>query len=343
MCSPVTYHITALPQFSALESCARSGISSAVLRVRISPVWHPPWPAACVVAKVGQQTEYYCLPGPQALASCVCIKDGMRKRMTSVVSSEVADYCDIMGSGPVVTSAVSLFEMYCDAAEDKTTLSAGESLTDPLSSLATAVNTGGGSDPEETGAGEEADGDGSSAGGSGGSGGSGSSGSSGGSNKTAIIAGSVVGGVVGLAIIAAIAFIVRRRHNRSKAAADAAAGAGAPNSQGGHGGDAPEVQHGHLGVAAGAGLGSEKASTPVYSEMGDHGPAELPQEPSELQGRTSADQRIPFHQRQELDGASVPSAPGDGAARGAAPSSGLGWQSGPVDEYTAGSEPTRQS
>jgi len=67
----VTYFITDLPQFSSLAPCARSGLSSGVFA----------------------NTYSLCPDGPQALASCACIKDGMSGYVSGAVTSSVKYEC----------------------------------------------------------------------------------------------------------------------------------------------------------------------------------------------------------------------------------------------------------
>ncbi|KAJ3520542.1 hypothetical protein NM208_g13665 [Fusarium decemcellulare] len=68
----MSYYITALPQYRSLNKCAQSGIASAVL----------------------DQSSWLCGDGPQELASCVCIKSGMSKVISSSLTEMVKDYCD---------------------------------------------------------------------------------------------------------------------------------------------------------------------------------------------------------------------------------------------------------
>ncbi|RFU81467.1 granule antigen gra6 domain-containing [Trichoderma arundinaceum] len=197
----MTYHITALSKFKALRSCAQSGVASAIL----------------------DQTERYCATGPQALASCVCIKSGMSGRISSTLTSYVKWNCDNTATADV-TSALDVFDYYCSAAENEFVVSVTDTATEtyphptnrassnPSGPTQTGSKTsgggggGGGSDDD----GSDSDPSGKDGSSSDGKGGSGSSSI----NKTAVIAACVLGGVVLIAAVAAVAFFVRRKRNK---------------------------------------------------------------------------------------------------------------------------------
>ncbi|KAK7397743.1 hypothetical protein QQX98_012884 [Neonectria punicea] len=101
----MTYQITALPQFKSLRGCAQSAISYAVL----------------------SQSSWLCGSGPQELASCVCIKSGMSKYMSSILTSEVKWSCDSTATADV-SSAVEVWDYYCSAAESKVVATVSESI-----------------------------------------------------------------------------------------------------------------------------------------------------------------------------------------------------------------------
>jgi len=67
----VSYYITDLPQFTSLAPCARSGLSYGVFA----------------------NTYSLCPEGPQALASCACLKEGMSVYASSEITSSVRYYC----------------------------------------------------------------------------------------------------------------------------------------------------------------------------------------------------------------------------------------------------------
>ncbi|KAH6604067.1 hypothetical protein Trco_007513 [Trichoderma cornu-damae] len=161
----------------------------------------------------------YCATGPQALASCVCIKSGMSGRISSTLTSYVKWNCDNTATADV-SSALDVFALYCSAAEKEVVISVTDTATETYihptnrassfsstspSETGTSGSGGGGSKPDQNGT----DGS-SSSGGGAGNGGNGSSSI----NKTAVIAACVLGGVVFIAAVSAVAFIVRRRRNK---------------------------------------------------------------------------------------------------------------------------------
>ncbi|EHK20991.1 uncharacterized protein TRIVIDRAFT_202389 [Trichoderma virens Gv29-8] len=185
----MTYHITALSQFKALQSCAQSGVASAIL---------------------------------DALASCVCIKSGMSDRILSTLTSNVKWNCDNTATADV-TSAMDVFALYCSAAEKEVVFTVTDTATETYPHPTNRISSFP-SSPSETGAGSSSGSGGGGKGGSnpsqGGKDGSSSDGSGGNSsgsssiNKTAVIAACVLGGVVLIAAIAAVAYFVRRRRNK---------------------------------------------------------------------------------------------------------------------------------
>ncbi|KAJ9151171.1 TPR/MLP1/MLP2-like protein [Pleurostoma richardsiae] len=219
----MTYYITALTQFAALAPCAASAVSQAV----------------------AYQTWDLCPDGAEALASCACIKESMSGSISNSVTSNVKYSCSSTASEDI-TSALSVFDFYCQAARAEVT-AAGvtDSVTETsptargatggtgsgTKSTSTASNSGSGSG---SGSGGGSSGDGSSGSSSGSSGsGSGSSSSSSSSPNTAVIAGAVVGVVVGLGLIGAIVFYLMWNARRRRAAKEAAAAAAAAAPPGG--------------------------------------------------------------------------------------------------------------
>ncbi|OTA80854.1 hypothetical protein M434DRAFT_37767 [Hypoxylon sp. CO27-5] len=178
----MTYYITALPQYSSLAPCARSAVSYGVL----------------------SQTYDLCPEGPQALASCACIKSGMSGYVSNEISSDVKYSCDSTATEDI-SSALNVFELYCSAAKALTT-PAG--VTESVQQTS-AIGHSGTSGPEETGV----------TGGSGGVEGPVESGSNNGgsgvdlTNRSNIgtIVGAVVGVAAGLAIAGLVAFFLWRR------------------------------------------------------------------------------------------------------------------------------------
>jgi len=158
---------------------------------------------------MSQQMSWNCATGAQALASCVCLKSGMRGRVSSTLTSDVKAYCSSTATDDV-TSAMAVFDFYCSAADKKVVATGADSVSE---TQPTAMSRTGATSPNAS----------KTAGPSGTGGGSGSSdskdtnggsGGSGGGNKTAIIAASVLGGVVAIGIVAAIVFFIRHRRRK---------------------------------------------------------------------------------------------------------------------------------
>ncbi|KAL7787047.1 hypothetical protein V8C37DRAFT_405125 [Trichoderma ceciliae] len=299
----MTYHITALSQFKALRSCAQNGVASAIL----------------------DQTELYCAAGPQALASCVCIKSGMSGRISSTLTSYVKWNCDNTATADV-SSALAVFSLYCSAAEKEVVVSVTDTATETyphptnrltsFSSRPSETNGGGGGNPDQSGKnGPSPDGDGDGDGGN----------SSSSINKTAVIAACVLGGVVLVAAISAVAFFVRRRRNKQMR------GERLPPTADGHNLQGPNA-------AAAAAAVPELHSTERQELQGNVGTpfSELP--PSyatprpELQGNVECNKpplsghqppQSPYHGQQQGAPTVSPATPG---------THGVGWQSGPVAE-----------
>lgn len=318
----MTYHITALPQFKSLRSCAQSGVASAILH----------------------QTAIYCATGPQALASCVCIKSGMSRKILSTLTSNVKWNCDNTATADV-TSALDVFAVYCSAAEKETVLSITDTATETYPHPTNRVSSFSAS-PSETGSGggggSSSDGgnnsdnggqDGSSSDGSGGNS-SGSSSKTNSINKTAVIAACVLAGVVLIAAIAAVAFFVRRKRNKNKG--EQLPAVDGPNPQG-----PPELEN-TAKMGPNVAVVPELHSTERQELQGSTGtPAsELPPNYGtprpELQGSGEYKPPVsPVHG----GGYQPPHSPYHGHQQGTATVSpatpntyGAGWQSGPVAE-----------
>ncbi|KAM0276007.1 hypothetical protein ACHAQH_007177 [Verticillium albo-atrum] len=168
----MTYHITALSQYSSLPECAKEAVSSAVI----------------------DQTSLNCAVGPQALASCVCIKEGMLQKVYESMTARAGLNCGFTNKDPVY-SAIDVLNYYCSAAEDKVVAAVTDTATQPYPTASQGGGSGadGASQTGASGSNGEQDGSGSAA-------------------SPGIIAGAVVGGVVGVAvIIGAIFWFVRRK------------------------------------------------------------------------------------------------------------------------------------
>lgn len=162
----MSYCITDIPQYSSLEPCAQIGLFSAAM----------------------YQTLKLCpTDGPQALASCACIKNSVSRSMSSVLSFEVRDRCNI-GVLENLSSANSILNGYCDAANAKTTNTGILLRTATASTTATQTNSPDGSDD------------------------GGSKGPSAG-----VTAGAAVAGIVGIVACIVALWFIRRRGKRNGA------------------------------------------------------------------------------------------------------------------------------
>ncbi|KAF5012052.1 hypothetical protein FDECE_1873 [Fusarium decemcellulare] len=194
----MSYYITALPQYRSLNKCAQSGIASAVL----------------------EQSSWLCGDGPQELASCVCIKSGMSKVISSSLTEMVKDYCDSTNIANV-TSAIDVFRYYCSAAESLVVATVSESIFQSYPTASSGAGAGAGATataPGQTGSGHATATSGS------GSTETGSSGASG-DDKDKEDSGTnivpIAGGVAGVVLIAGLGiglfmFIRRKRQRETR-------------------------------------------------------------------------------------------------------------------------------
>lgn len=100
----MSYYITALPEYSALAPCAMRAVSGIV----------------------GRQSSSRCPAGPQALASCICIKASIFETVSGELTSAVKNSCDSTALEDV-TSAIGVLNYYCDAARGESTATVTES------------------------------------------------------------------------------------------------------------------------------------------------------------------------------------------------------------------------
>ncbi|KAI3324371.1 hypothetical protein HD806DRAFT_494897 [Xylariaceae sp. AK1471] len=188
----MTYYITALDEFSRLAPCAQSAVSYNVL----------------------SQTNDVCPSGPQALASCACLRSDMTGTISSLITSDVKYSCESTATEDI-SSALAVWDLYCSAAKGLTTLAdITESISQPSPTAKTPT-----SGPNQTGK-LSASGPGSSpSNGSGDGQNNTSNGMTGGNtmSNTGVIAGAVVGAVIGTALIAVVAFLLYRRSRKAKA------------------------------------------------------------------------------------------------------------------------------
>ncbi|RYP15572.1 hypothetical protein DL765_005610 [Monosporascus sp. GIB2] len=278
----MTYYITALSEYSALAPCAGSALSYGIQ----------------------SQTYDLCPGGPQALAACVCLKEGVSRIVSSAVTSRVRVSCGSTATEDV-TSALEVLDYYCSAAKAEVT-PGGITESETASRTAKAGNTRrpGPTQTSETTAGFD---------GTDGSGDSGSDGSSfgnfgfgdpsgepnsGGPNgrpaasNTGAIVGGVIGGLVGLALIGTGAFFVWRRSKKAKS--EVAAGGGLHPGAG-----RPELD----GMAAAVAPVSPPNYSPSPSGLNakppsrtdNVSPASITQKASELYARSPAVQASELH------------------------------------------------
>ncbi|KAI1814204.1 hypothetical protein GGS20DRAFT_585693 [Poronia punctata] len=174
----MTYFITALDEYSSLAPCARSAVSYNVLSL----------------------SNFLCPAGPQAMASCACLRSDIAGPLSHSITSDVRYSCET-GASDDVTSAIDVWELYCSAAKGLTTIAhITESIADP--SATPGRNSNGAHQTGPTNIPSD---------------GSGSDNEATNSSNTAAIAGAVVGSVIGTALIAAVAFLIYRRKKKAAA------------------------------------------------------------------------------------------------------------------------------
>ncbi|TQN70111.1 hypothetical protein CSHISOI_05364 [Colletotrichum shisoi] len=177
----MSYYMTALSQYSSLAPCAQSGISNVMYSL----------------------TRYQCPEGPKALASCMCLKDGVTNLVTSTMTSNVKYYCSSTASEDV-SSALAVLDFYCKAARNEVVATVAESIaqTYPTAQAGTGSGTSG---PQSSSTSSSA------------------AGASPGENNTssgglgiAAIAGGVVAAIGAIAIIGLVAVLIKRRRKKTQ-------------------------------------------------------------------------------------------------------------------------------
>ncbi|KAH6662438.1 hypothetical protein F5X68DRAFT_218576 [Plectosphaerella plurivora] len=247
----MTYYISALPQYSNLVSCAQTALGR-------------------VVSSMGSSL---CPDGPGALASCVCLKTGLFRYASSLVTASVKYSCESTALEDV-TSAIGVLNQYCSEARGEATATGLESIEQTYAvatgrTVATAapLPTGSGAGPAQTsGAGGTAGG--SSSGGNGD--GSSPNNVTGGGTSVAAIAGGVAAGAGAVLIIGLIAWLIIRR--RKKAAAAAAAGGTSTTAH-----DGPGTGPNSPPVVAGK---PELAGQPLFAPPYSPGPGPTKESPA---------------------------------------------------------------
>ncbi|KAK2041730.1 hypothetical protein LZ31DRAFT_633155 [Colletotrichum somersetense] len=193
----MTYYMTALTQYSALAPCAQSGISNAMYSL----------------------TSYQCPEGPQALASCICLKDGVTNLVTSTMTSDVKYYCSSTASEDV-SSVLAVLDFYCKAARNEVVATVRESIAQ---TYATA-QAGTGSDssrPRPTNTSSSAAG-----------GGADNNDTSSGRPGLAAIIGGAVAAIGALSVAGLVAFMVYRRRKKAQAGFPISSTIGPPEMNG---------------------------------------------------------------------------------------------------------------
>lgn len=256
------------------------------------------------------------------MASCICLKSGLYYDISSTLTSSVKANCDNTATDDV-TSAISVLKYYCSAAENEVVAEVTESIPQTYPTATTGSGSRG-SAPEETSTSTgSSDSESSSDGDNGDKG-------SGGVGQTATIAASVLGGVVGLAIIAAAIFFFRRRSLKRKNATGSAVIAASINNGGDNGGKV-ELASSPSGTPR---PDTAKAVSPdvstLHPELHDNslapGYQSYGRSPQELPSSGSAYQPSPT-----LRGQPVSEFPAN--EYGQHGQQGPGWQAGPVDRY----------
>ncbi|KAK1986959.1 hypothetical protein LZ30DRAFT_580992 [Colletotrichum cereale] len=177
----MTYYMTALAQYRALVPCAQSGMSNAVYSL----------------------TRYQCPEGPQALASCICLKDGVTNLVTSTMTSNIKYYCSSTASEDV-SSALAVLDFYCKAARNEVVATVVESIAQTYATAQAGTGS-------ETSRSQPTSTSTSAAGGGGNTNGT----SSGGPGLATIIGG-VVAAIGGLSIAGLVAFVIYRRRKKAQ-------------------------------------------------------------------------------------------------------------------------------
>ncbi|KAL2755504.1 hypothetical protein ACRALDRAFT_1076895 [Sodiomyces alcalophilus JCM 7366] len=240
----MSYHIGALDQYESLPPCAQSAVSVA---------FRP-------------QTSWLCPQGPQAVASCICLRESKYSFVSTSVESEVRAQCSSTASEDVIlSSAIAVLEFYCSAARGEVvaTIESSSAETSPTAQSGASRTSSGST--EATGGDDNNDSDDDSA--------------DSGPNIGAIVGGAV-GGVVFVLVIVSLVWCVRRKRKPMAAATSVVATApatSAPNEPGPWG-DKPELSG--VGVSVPPSELHTETWTPMPHEV--HGSQQLP--PAELPG-----------------------------------------------------------
>ncbi|KXX77277.1 hypothetical protein MMYC01_208390 [Madurella mycetomatis] len=163
-----------------------------------------------------QNTYDLCPGGPQALASCVCIKSGMTSDVLQVITSSVRWDCGSTASEDV-TSAVAVYDYYCSAALAEVT-AVGVTVSIEQTYPADVSDSGG---PRQTGA----------DGGDGGGATEDDDDSQSNGPSVSVIIGAVVGVIAALALIGVLIFFLIKSAKKRRAMEQSQTPNGAPGNQ----------------------------------------------------------------------------------------------------------------
>lgn len=240
----------------------------------------------------------------------------MLRKVSSTLTSNVRYYCDVTATADV-SSALDVLDYYCSAAEGDVVAKVSVSRSSSASGAATPSETGSGASKGDSDTQDDGDS---------------SSGGGGGENQTAIIAASVLGGVIAIALVVGVAIFIRRK--KKKAAAREV-----------HPDSPTHLFHPEL-EDNGSRTDVAKSSMTESHELGDRGIVEMPNQArlNELQNQTGADRYVTSDNAQELPSATsgsgqwpLQSPQQSQTAASTSPMTpaqqGLGWQSGPVEAY----------
>ncbi|KAK1995064.1 hypothetical protein LX36DRAFT_640443 [Colletotrichum falcatum] len=292
----MTYFMTAMSQYSSLAPCAQSGVSDALYSL----------------------ARYQCPEGPKALASCICIKDGVTNMVTSTMASDVKYYCSSTASEDV-SSALALLDFYCKAARNEVVVVVLESVGQTYATAQAGTGTGGSrSQPASTGS-------------SGAGGGADNNDTSSGGPALAAIIGGVVAVVGTLSIGALVAFMFYRRRKNAQVGFPLSSTVGPPEMAG-----PPELSGTMLSAlppkspqVSVSYTVSPQAETPP----GQHMPSELQGQQSEKYGQAYYAQGGYTHPQ---GGSPAVEAPGQPVhqQQQRAELQGMGWHAGPTPGYS---------
>ncbi|KAI1758458.1 hypothetical protein F4782DRAFT_478178 [Xylaria castorea] len=259
------------------------------------------------------QTKDVCPSGPMALASCACLRSEMTASISSSITSDVRENCN--SAADDISSALNVWDVYCSAAKGLTT-PAG--ITESLSNSPAQTRTSGAQQTSQPSSGINTNG---------------TTTDEKPTSNTAVIAGAVVGSVIGTTLIAVVAFLIYRRSKKTHPA-PVASDNGKPEL------DSTSIAPPPVGSSSHSMMENRmENSSPVSAISGSYAHPPMPElhnqapRTPELQGKEAVSPQTPH----EAYGRQLYEAPGQSQPRVAEahgqPMSelqGVGWQSGPV-------------